>query len=268
MAFFNKVRRQEYKWAGELLAEQDFLRLRYAWRRDLRRADLKMLRTLGLPKGTSDLVPEFSSARPGFHDWHLNNDEGLVLAKALEIFDGFLDETKGIDPALIWPSVETCPWLRFGTDGLVRAVQIPLEAAVEEAGWAPPTGWPQPGLKRRGTWEIGCFHPISPVGKPKERKSIMQVSVVVDGENGMALHHSMGLAGELHLKTLWTTMAEAVENLGHLPSRLRVKDEASEAMFRALGFDVERSTEMPAFEEMQETMLGMMGDTRLDALSI
>ncbi len=267
LAFLNRVRRQEYRWSGDMVAEQNYLRLRYAFRGDLRRADLKMLHELGLPKGKVDVVPEFSSARPGYHDWHVNNDEGLVLAKALEIFDGFLVESEGIDPMRLWPFPESCPWLRFGSDGLVRVEQVPLEvAAVKKADWTPPAGWPGPGMMRRGTWELGCFHPATPVGKAKERKSITQLCVVVDADTGMALHHELDQTSDHELMGLWKTIVGAVAQMGHLPKRLRVGDEASAAMFRALGLEVEHPAEMRSFEAVRESMLGMLGDVRLDLI--
>ena len=267
LTFLNRVRRQEYRWAGELLAEQSFLRLRYGFRSDIRRADLKMLHTLGLPKGKVDIVPEFSSARPGYQDWYINNDEGLVLAKALEIFDGFLVESEGIDPMRFWPFAESCPWLRFGSDGLVRVQQVPLETAAlpkGNEGWTPPPDWPRPGMKRRGTWELGYFYPLTPIGKDKERKWIPRLSLVLDAQNGKTLDHSLGLATEPVLAALWSAMVGAIEKAGYLPRLLRVSDEASETMFRALGFDVERPAEMPAFEMVRESMLTSMGDIRLN----
>lgn len=267
LAFLNRVRGQEYQWAGEMLVEQNFLRLRFTFRGDLRRADLKMLHELGLPKGKVDMVPEFSSARPGFHDWHVNNDEGLVLAKALEVFAGFLQESEAIDPMRFWPFPESCPWLRFGSDGLVRVEQVPLETVAlpeDLEGWTPPSGWPKKGMKRRGTWELGYFHPMAPIGKGRERKWIPRLSFVVDAQDGRALHHSLGQATVPVLAGLWAVLVGAVEKTGYLPSRLHVYDEASEAMFREAGFDVERPAEMRAFEHLREGMCEMMGDLRLN----
>jgi hypothetical protein len=63
---------------------------------------------------------------------------------------------------------------------------------------------------------------------------------------------------------LWAALVAAAEKVGHLPSRLRVYDEASEAMFRAAGFDVERPAEMSAFEQLRAGMCEMMGDVALD----
>lgn len=267
LAFLNRVRGQEYRWAGEMLVEQNFLRLRFTSRGDLRRADLKMLHVLGLPKGKADMVPEFSSARPGFQDWHVNNYEGLVLAKALEVFAGFLEQSAGIDPVRFWPFPESCPWLRFGSDGLVRVEQVPLETVAlpeDLDGWTPPSDWPKKGMKRRGTWELGYFHPMAPIGKGNERKWIPRLCLVVDAQDGRALHHSLGQATVPVLAGLWAALVGAVEKVGHLPSRLRVYDKASEAMFRSAGFDVERTAEMRTFEHLREGMCEMMGDLRLD----
>ena len=266
LAVLNRVRRQEYRWAGEMLVEQDFLRLRFTWRGDLRRADLKMLHELGLPKGKVDMVPEFSSARPGFLDWHVNNDEGLVLAKALEVFADFLKQSEGIDPMRFWPFPESCPWLRFGSDGLVRVEQVPrATVALPKGGeeWVPPTGWPPMGMKRRGTWELGSFHPMAPIGKPKERKWIPRLSLAVDSQTGAVLHHALGPATGQAAAGLWAALVAAAEKVGHLPSRLRVYDEASEAIFRSAGFDVERPAEMRAFEQSRAGICEMMGDVAL-----
>ena len=119
-------------------------------------------------------------------------------------------------------------------------------------------------MKRRGTWELGYFYPLTPIGKDKERKWIPRLSLVLDAQNGKTLDHSLGLATEPVLAALWSAMVGAVEKAGYIPRLLRVSDEASETMFRALGFDVERPAEMPAFEMVRESMLTSMGDIRLN----
>lgn len=90
LRYLNDLMEMSFEWPGETLVGHDLLAVEFTSRRDLRPADRELLDALEVPKKRGALMPSFSSRRPGFHIWYVNEPEGRELAAALELLERFL----------------------------------------------------------------------------------------------------------------------------------------------------------------------------------
>ncbi len=266
LRYLNNLMDEVFEWHGEALESHDLIRVRFAARKDLRAADQALLEALGVPKVRGRKVPEFSSSRPGFHDWHVNDAEGRELARALEILERFLTMAERIDGAKLWPDPDFCPYLTEDSEGHLMFQQVPLDPGDEPAErWEAPSDWPGKPLRNAGDWEMGQFCASAMLGEKSERKGIFCATAVMDAKRGTAHALQASAAHGPRLPALWAGFLKAVGTAGHLPKSLAVSRNDHAAMLRPvaerLGFTLAVKPRLEALEQLRHSLLLSMGET-------
>ncbi len=266
LRYLDDMMSERLAWPGEALERHDLIRVRFAARKDLRTADRALLEALGVPKVRGVKVPEFSSCRPGFYDWHVNDAEGKDLAHALELLERILVMVEASGEITRWPKSGFCPLVTEDADGSLKVEQVSLNPDEEpEEHWEAPAAWPAKPLGKGGLWEMGQFCAAAAVGAKAERKSIFCATAVMETERGIALAMEAASADGPRLPALWEGFVKAVGNVGNLPESLAVNSNAHAAMLRPvaerLGFDLVVKPRLEALEESRYGLLLSMGET-------
>jgi len=124
-----------FSWPGGALERHDLIRVLFAARKDMRAADRALLEALGVPKVRGVKVPEFSSCRPGFHDWHVNEAEGRDLARALELLERIIVIVEASGEVTHWPKPGFCPFFTENGDGSLKIQRVWRWMPSEELPW-------------------------------------------------------------------------------------------------------------------------------------
>jgi len=270
--FFRKLASAASISAGEFLAEQSSVSVQFVPRRELTASDRTLLKAAGPDWARSPLVPQFRTARPGYHPWYPNQEEAEILAECLRAMNWLL-ENPPFNVADLWSEDGLYPQLSRAAGPDVEGYRIRLA----EPPRAPVTMPALPALdtariaglvarrqKPKGALEIDQFLCAARIGARHERKSCIRVALVIDSETAHAYAPEAVSPETAPGELLASVLLSALEQGAPLPAALHVRDAETRRLLdplaRALGTKVQVKRSLPVLDFAKRNLLDMMGD--------
>lgn len=177
---------------------------------ELDKEDRRLLAEFGFEPKVRGKWPQFRSLRPGFHPWHLERDEVLLMTTCLG--QGIeLARRSQVDPDLLAPDRKGRVLVRIAEerDGTVvwseAREEILVPAAAEKPMEAPLLDelklrrLAKGRFKREGEWEIDYFYLPAPIQeRPGERPYFPVCIVIVEATKGVILGNRLVSHAALH----------------------------------------------------------------------
>jgi len=255
----------------ERFLNQKCLSLSFESRADLQKADLDVIKAIGLKFRGQKAWPLFRSLRPGYHPWYLTQEEAVFLTVALEQAMDVALRFKE-DPDLLTPPEEG--------QYLVRVPERQAEVWIWQDEWIEPVleeeeiGIPpmdQSRLQklkgisahRYGIWEVDFFYMPQPVqDKPGERPYYPYTFLWVDSQSGMILHSHL-VRPSPELPEFAEQLLQLMERMEGLPSQIQVSREKAflllEPIASELDIELHYTKRLPALERAKASLLSFLG---------
>ncbi|MCL6613621.1 MAG: hypothetical protein K6U03_03195 [Firmicutes bacterium] len=209
---------------------------------ELDKEDRRLLAEFGFAPKVRGKWPQFRSLRPGFHPWHLERDEVLLMTTCLG--QGIeLARRSQAEPDLLAPDRKGRVLVRIAEerDGTVvwseAHEEILMPAAAEEPAEAllldelKLRRLAKGRFKREGEWEIDYFYLPAPIQeRPGERPYFPLCIVIVDAVKGLIVGNRLASRASLDAEMAELVM-ETISEKKILPRRILVeREEAYETL--------------------------------------
>lgn len=257
--------------SDDIFTVQNCLMAAFVDRDELDKADLAVVKTLGLKFRGAQAWPEFRSHLPGYAPWMLTAEEALFLTEAL------------LCVCAIAKKIEN-----DGLDLRARARHV-LTHVLKDGGnfeskWEPhPAYRPQPlpplaldadalarakakADKRDAPWEAAVFFAPTVISD-KDRPYFPRMALAVHQPSGMVFPPNLGSPLDHPHQLLAQTLLTTGAAVGAVPGQLHVKNadlaEALAPLGAALAMPILVKKRLPALEEAKESMEAAMSRGRL-----
>ncbi|MCR4427350.1 MAG: hypothetical protein NUW23_14395 [Firmicutes bacterium] len=261
----------------EIAHQQKCLMASFESRRDLDRADLDVIKELGLSFRGKHQWPRFRSHEPGLFPWYLTCGEATFLTHILE------------QAKLVCLRVKEDPYARLHPNGkkvsrggegvyLVRMSEQKDGALVWKDEWLKPDRSPEPDVERpvevdelrltkmRKTvkqtdaiWEADVFHSPAPIQESAdERPHYPPMCLLVDQGTGIVYSALLAEADE-HRQAFVGELLKAINTSQTRPREIWVKRKAAYDLFRGvaekLGIGIRLTPFLVQLEAVQRALL-------------
>jgi hypothetical protein len=253
-AFFEKM--AEERDLDHFLGNQHSVRLEFTARRYLEKPDRALLTALApeILKGRKK-VPIFRTIRPGYLAWFVTEEEGHLLALALESLLMVWRQARDVRwdedtyPMVDWSSGKP----RISQAAPPRAAQV-LPMPDLDLDWIAEVKKQYP--EREGSLIVDHFYAPAPVGETNQRKAALRAAVVMDGSTGYA-HPPQSEPPETELGVMLASAClRSVEIRGALPELVVVRSKEFERLLRPLAakldFKIRVIPVIPPLEEFKQ----------------
>lgn len=225
-------------------------------RPDLDRADLAVIKRLGLRFRGRRAWPRFRTYTPGFLPWRLTGGDARFLATALrQAIPVALRLQEDADAVVPDEAEGFLVRVAGGSGGPWQDRRLVPPPIVREA---PPPG-DQLRVRRlrdrlhrqAAEWECDYYHSPAIIDDGRHRPYFASSFLVVDGRSGMVLQAEMG-EPPLRPAVLQEQFLDAIEKLGVIPTEVRVKrglvHDALAPLAGGLGLNLRRTPTLPALD--------------------
>ncbi len=269
---FRKLTAEEDADPGEFFATQRAVYVQFVPGNELEAPDRKMLAAFGHPRGANLASPIFRAIRPGFHPWHVTEEEGRLLAECMSAVIMICSAVSTKPDMKFWDLPDTYPMVSWADEKKgkpqcqVAAVKVPLPP---EPQLSPvPVDAEQLRQLRnrdyaiRGVLEVDHFLSNAVVGGKDERKACMPMVLVVDADTGMVLPTEVPPPGTSPAEALAEGIVRAIEASRAMPREIRVKSrefkDCLAPMAELCGFTIKVARSLPELTRAKEHLLRML----------
>ncbi|TET47790.1 hypothetical protein E3J62_00345 [candidate division TA06 bacterium] len=243
----------------------------------LEKADISVVKELGLKFRGHNAWPLFRSYRPGYFPWYLTAEEGryltLCLAQVVGVSVRFRDDPKILIPPdknsyLVRVPIKSRSGLSWKDEWLTpqplkkpRIIVKPIdEEKLEEIKAM--------SIRSQGVWEADFFYFPQPVAeRDDQRPCFPYVSLCADRESGLVLNSYLVDPAKF-ISEFPKRFLEFAASRKSLPEEILVKNEETLRLLRPiankLGFRVRKVRKLKALEDAQASMFEMLAGGNLD----
>ncbi|SPD72934.1 conserved hypothetical protein [uncultured Desulfobacterium sp.] len=237
----------------------------------LQKADLELIKKLGLKFRGRNEWPRFRSFLPGYFPWFLTRKEALFLTHALE---------QAIDVSLRFKEDKTLLTTEVKGKYMVRVPEKIEDIILWEDRWvSPPQA--EPGTKSddrvdelrlrrlkgravrsKAVWEIELTFSPTPVGDKDERPYFPQMLLIMDHTSKMALDFNLFVISD-DLSEIRDHILGFMEKINLLPDEILIRKEVTHRLIKPIAsllkIHVKTVKELPAIKEFHRGMAEFMG---------
>ena len=260
--------------AGEFFASQRSVSVEFVASGELTPPDRRLLRAFSHPFRKGVVCPMFRAGRPGYHPWHITEDEGRLLASSLETVLVFCNHLLSHRAVAYWGKEDIYPLVSLDTG---RKHNRKCKITLTPAQWTPlsifgPSDYDKDRVARilkkalpaSGILEADHFYGSAMIGLKHERKACVRVAIATDARSGFAFPPVLGEPSDTKGDLLVRVVLGAIESGGVVPQEVRVKGADSamalSSLANALDISVQVANSLPALEQFKQGFLRMMGD--------
>lgn len=271
--------------SGEISSSShDFLHLQkclmasFEDRRLLEKADMSVVKELGLKSRGHNAWPLFRSYRPGYFPWYLTAEEAryltLCLAQVVGVSVRFRDDPKMLIPPdknshLVRVPIKSKRGLSWRDEWLtpppLKKTQI-IVGPIDEENLEEIKAM---FIRSHGVWEVDFFYFPEPVAEREDQRPFFPyVSLCADRESGMVLNSYLAKPAEF-ISEFPKRFLEFAASRKSLPEEILVKNEETLKLLRPIankvGFRVRKVSKLKALEDAKASMFGMLAGGKLDS---
>jgi hypothetical protein len=260
--------------AGEFFASLRSVSVEFVASGELTPPDRRLLRAFSHPFRKGVVCPMFRAGRPGYHPWHVTEDEGRLLALCLQTVLVFCNHLLSHRAVAYWGKEDIYPLVSLDTG---RRHNRKCKVTLTPAQWTPlnifgPSDYDKDRVARilkkghpvTNILEVDHFYGAATFGGKHERPACMRVAIATDARSGFAFPPVLGEPSDTKGDLLVRVVLGAIESAASIPQEIRVKGADSamalSSLANVLGLSVQVAESLPALEEFKQHMLRMMGD--------
>lgn len=249
---------------------QDALQLDLALRKELRKEDLAVMNQLGFQSQPSrpKRFPKFSSFKPGYFPWFLNETEARTLLDDIRktiLFAGLLQRHPKLFDS---HGPDDFPFLREPVSEPLSPDQLEWHTMVpsEEAPFAPvdPCQFHPDTLKKLSqlpgeVWELMGFYSNASISGEGPRPFWPRMGLAVDSMSGRVMGFHLSPPPLTFADAAAGALVEAIKELGARPSTVQVDSPnlqaALQPLAKALDLKLHLVTSLPMAAEARQALL-------------